>query len=215
MTTRIMIVDDHEIVRHGLINIINAIGDYKVICEAESGKEAIESFKTYKPDISILDITLPDMSGIEVAKKIIKIEPHAKILALSMHDDHLIITSMLKAGASGYLVKDCAMHEIENALNLIKAGKKYISDEIIDVLISDHMSQSELDRIKIKILSKREKEVLKLLAEGKRSKEISAELFISEKTVESHRSQIMKKLEIKNIADLTKFAIRTGLISLE
>jgi DNA-binding NarL/FixJ family response regulator len=159
---------------------------------------------------------MPDLNGMEAARRIIAESPDVKIVALSMHSDNLFVSEMLKSGASGYLLKDCAFEELERAIRTVAAGKTYLSPSISGIVVDDYLHRlSKVDSVSSEVLSNREREVLQLLAEGKSTKQIALKLHISTKTVETHRRQIMDKLDIHSIAELTKYAIRKGFTSLE
>jgi DNA-binding NarL/FixJ family response regulator len=170
-----------------------------------------------EPDIVVMDVSMPDLNGIEATTQIIESVPDTRVIALSMHSDKRFVLGMLQAGAAGYLLKDCASQELANAIHQVAGGKKYLSPEITGVVIDDFLlgvSPGEALTVSSQ-LSAREREVLQLIAEGWSTKQIAAHLYVSVKTIETHRRQIMKKLDLHSIADLTKYAIREGLTSLE
>ena len=215
MKTRILIVDDHKIFREGLISMLEKKPDIEIIGEAENGREAITLFQELLPDIVIMDIVMPDMNGVEATRHISDKTSKAKIIGLSMHEDGRFAAEMLKAGASGFLLKDCAFEELVDAINIVRAGGIYLSAKIKERMLDDYVGFLSKDNPSLfSVLSAREQEVLKYLAEGKSTKEIASQLGVSAKTIEAHRQNIMAKLNIHNIADLIKYAIRTGLISL-
>ena len=212
---RILLVDDHKIVREGLGSLISEISGMEIIAEATSGREAIEIVKEKAPDVVVMDIAMPDMNGIEATRKILSNNPDVKVVALSMHSDRTLVTEALKAGASGYLLKDCAFEELSLAIEAVHDGKTYLSPSIANVVVKnlvhqDHSSESSA----FEVLTDREREVLQLLAEGESTKEVAYKLDVSVKTIESHRYNIMHKLEIRNFADLVKYAVRQGLTTL-
>lgn len=216
MKTNIILADDHKIVREGLKNLLSVEWDIEIIGEAENGREALILVIEKKPDLIIMDIGMPELNGVEAAKRIKKESPETKIIALSMHSDKQFVTGMLQAGASGYLLKDCAVDELVDAIRTVMDKRIYLSTEISSVVVNEFMSNLSLnDNINSNELSDREKEVLQLIAEGKPTKNIADLLFISNKTVESHRKNIMTKLDLHTIPELTKYAIRSGLTSLE
>jgi len=213
---KILIADDHRIVREGVITLLANELDIEIIGEAENGRDAIKLALAHKPDITIMDIGMPVLNGIEAIIQIRKQIPNARIIALSMHSEHDFIWKAFKAGAYAYLLKDCAAAELVNAIRQVNSGKKYISEDISDVIIQDFIEHKGQDPDDFYIpLSDREKEVLQLLAEGKSTRSVAEILFISNKTVESHRKNIMEKLQIFSLPELTKYAIRTGLTSLD
>jgi DNA-binding NarL/FixJ family response regulator len=164
-----------------------------------------------------MDVSMPDLNGIEATKQIIENTPQTRVIALSMHSDKRFVIGMLRAGASGYLLKDCASQELANAIHQVAGGKKYLSPEITGVVIDDFLVGATPEDVPSAAsqLSSREREVLQLIAEGWSTKQIASHLFVSVKTIETHRRQIMKKLDLHSIADLTKYAIREGLTSIE
>jgi DNA-binding NarL/FixJ family response regulator len=216
MKTLVMIVDDHQIVRDGLKAILHNEEGIGVIAEAENGRNALRSAEEFKPDIVIMDIAMPDMNGIDATRRITAEHPGAKILILSMHHDKRLIIEVFNAGARGYLLKDCAAKELMNAIRTLQMGEAYLSPKISSLVVKDLIKrQKEEIPSEIYSLSLREREVLQLLAEGKNTKQIAFMLEVSIKTVEAFRKRIMGKLKMNSIAELTKFAIREGLTSLE
>lgn len=215
MALKILLADDHKIVRDGLRNLLEKQADIVVAGEAEDGREALQMTRKLSPDVVIMDIAMPDLNGIEATRLILSENHDVKIVVLSMHSDKRYVSEMLKAGASAYLLKDCAFEELITAIRTIMKGKIYLSPGISEVLIEDYFKKGQkTDSSVFSLLSDREREVLQLMAEGRTSKEIAAHLYVSIKTVETHRTNIMSKLDIHNIAELTKYAIREGLTSL-
>jgi two-component system response regulator NreC len=216
MSTTILLADDHKITREGLRSLLEKQPDMEVIAEAEEGHKAVRLVREMHPDIAIMDVTMPDLNGIEATQKIVSECPNVKVIALSMHSDTLFVTEMLKSGASGYLLKDCAFEELTRAIHTVLDGKIYLSPAISDVVVDGYLHRlSEDDSVDSDVLSHREREVLQMLAEGKSTKQVALKLHISIKTVETHRRQTMHKLDIYSVAELTKYAIRKGLTSLE
>ena len=211
----IIIADDHTIVREGLRTILESHPDFEVTGEAANGVEAIALVTELSPDIVVLDIEMPEMNGIVAASEIYASSQKTKILALSRHNEKQYIAEMFAAGASGYILKDSAVEELIKAISTVVSGQLYCSPSLMDVVINDytdrltHSGTPELSK-----LTPREIEVLKLIAEGKTLKEVASDLYISYPTAATHRSQIMKKLDIHTDVELAKFAIREGLISL-
>lgn len=216
MSIRILLADDHKIVRDGLRTLIEKETGMEVIGEAENGRKALKMVQKIRPNIVIIDVTMPDMNGIEATRKIVTEAPGVKVIALSMHSDRRFVLGMLEAGASGYLMKDCAFDELAKAVRSVATGQTYLSPSIADVLVKGY-----LDKVNEKLsaarspLTQREREILQLLAEGQSSKEIASHLGVSVKTVETHRRNMMQKLNMRSVAELTKYAIREGLISVE
>ena len=216
MMIKIVLADDHQIVRHGVRSLLEAEHDMKVLGEADTGREVLRMARELSPQVIIMDISMPDLNGIEATRQILAENPGIKIIALSMHSDSLFILNMLKAGASGYLLKDCALEELVKAIRTVVANKTYLSPGVSDVVIKDFVcSWSDPGLSAFSLLTAREREVLQLMAEGKSTNQIADCLCVSVKTVEAHRKQIMNKSGINNVAELTKYAIRQGLTSLE
>ena len=216
MSIRILLADDHKITRQGLRSLLDKQADMEVVAEAEEGRTAVRLVREMLPDMVIMDVSMPDLNGMEAARQIVDAFPNVKIIALSMHSDALFVTEMLRSGASGYLLKDCAFEELARAIRTVVAGKTYLSPTISGVVVDDYLHRlSKADFSGSEVLSNREREVLQLLAEGKSTKQIALKLYISAKTVETHRRQIMDKLDIHSVAELTKYAIRKGFTSLE
>jgi DNA-binding NarL/FixJ family response regulator len=216
MSTRILLVDDHKITRQGLRSLLENQADMEVVAEAEEGRTAVRLVREIVPDVVIMDVSMPDLNGMEAARQIVADCPGVKIIALSMHSDALFVTEMLKSGASGYLLKDCAFEELALAIRTVSDEKTYLSPSISGVVVNDYVHLlSRGESVDAEVLSNREREVLQLLAEGKSTKQMALRLHISVKTVETHRRQIMEKLDIHSVAELTKYAIRKGFTSLE
>ncbi len=217
MTIKIMLAEDHKIVRQGLRNLLASEPDIQVVAEADNGRLVLPRVKEFAPHLVIMDITMPGLNGIEATRQIQAECPGVKVIALSMHSDSLFVLNMLKAGASGYLLKDCALEDLVRAIRTVMGHKTYLSPGISDVVIKDFVSGwDHADRSgAFSVLTAREREVLQLLAEGKSTTQIADCLCVSVKTVESHRKQIMSKSGIRSVAELTKYAIRQGLTSLE
>ncbi len=211
MLIRILITDDHQLFREGIVNLLSASPEIEIIGQAENGQEAVEKAKRLLPDIVIMDLGMPIMNGVEATKILSQELPEVKVLALSMHSDRQYIKEVLEAGVYGYLFKNCTYDELIKAINTVYNGKKYLSDKITEVLIQDYLEKEEDNHPE---LSERESEILKLLAEGKSTREISEILFISVKTVGTHKQHILEKLNLRTTADLVKYAIKKGIVSL-
>jgi len=213
---RILLADDHKIMREGLRSLLEKESDLEVVAEAENGRRAVQLTLKFKPHIVIMDISMPDLNGIEATRQIIGELPDVKIICLSMHSDRRFVAGILKAGASGYLLKDCAFEELVYAVRTVVANRTYLSPAIADIVVEDYLRQlSRPDSSVSSVLTPREREVLQLLAEGWSTKQIASHLHVSFKTIETHRRQIMDKLGVHSIAELTKYAVREGLTSLE
>ena len=216
MSTRIIIADDHTIVRHGLAKLIEAEKDMEVIAQTENGIATVELARELSPDVVVMDVAMPDLNGIDATQQILRENPKIKVLALSMHSGKKFVIAMLQAGATGYLLKDCALEELTTAIHTIIDGKTYLSPSITDIVVQNYIRTTERqDRSAFSVLSQREREVLQLIAEGNTTKQIALRLHISPKTVEGHRLRLMNKLDIDNVAQLTKYAIQEGLTSAE
>lgn len=216
MSTRVLIADDHKIVREGLKALIDKQESMQVVAEADNGLEAVRLARKLQPDVVIMDLGMPQMNGIEATREVTAREPGIKVIALSMHSDKRFVLQMIKAGASGYLLKDSAFEELITAIKTVVSNQSYLSPKITDVVIKDYVQTlSKGDVSAFSVLTAREREVLQLLAEGRSTKEMAGSLNVSVKTVETHRQQIMDKLNIHSVAELTKYAIREGLTSLE
>jgi two-component system response regulator NreC len=214
MSTKVLIADDHQIMREGLRTMLEKEYDITVVGEAENGRMTLRLARELIPDVIIMDVAMPDLNGIDATRQIVGELPSVKIIALSMHDDRRFVLNMLKAGAAGYMLKDCAFKDLAKAIRVVRANKTYLSDEVADIVVKDYLaSAAPIESSAFQLLSPREREVLQLIAEGKTSPKIAELLHISVKTVETHRQQIMVKLKIKSIAELTKYAIREGLTS--
>ena len=216
MSIKVLLADDHKILREGIISLLKKQRDIELIGETEDGREAVRKTLKLKPDVVIMDIGMPELNGIEATRQIKAALPEVNVIALSIHSDKRFVTGMLKAGALGYLLKDSAFNELVKAIKAVDDNKTYIGSGITEIIIEDYLYQLNKDTsTSDSPLSERENEVLRLLAEGKNTKEIASVLNVSPKTVETHRQHIMEKLNIHNLADLIKYAIQTGLISLE
>jgi two-component system response regulator NreC len=212
MSIKIIVVDEHKILREGLSTLIAKQPEMEIIGEATDGREALQLLEKSKPDLILMDVTMPNLNGIEATRKIKSKNPNIEIIALSLHSDRRYVLGMIDAGASGYLLKECAFEELVRAINTVMSKKKYLSPGISDILIDEYVKKTTTDKPTIySKLTPREREILQLIAEGKNTKEIARYLFISVKTVETHRRHIKKKLKVDSVAELTKIAIREGL----
>lgn len=215
MAVNIILADDHTLFREGLLTILNAELEFKVVAQADNGRDVVKLLRKHEVDVIIMDIAMPELNGIEATRQIIHDYPDAKVIALSMHSDSHFVTGMLKAGAKGYLLKDCAGAELIKAIREVLLDRFYISEEISTTVLKDYVGKLSDDQEEVSELSGREIEVLQLIAEGKPTQEIAETLFISVKTVEAHRAKIKTKLKLNSIPELTKYAIRKGITSLE
>ncbi len=212
----ILIADDHGVMREGLKVLIDNQPDMKVVGEAEDGQKVVLLAKQLSPDIIVMDISMPNLNGVEAARIILKENPNIRIIALSVHSDKHFVTEMLKAGASGYVLKSCLFDEVLKAIQTVGNGDYYLSPKITDVVVDDYKYYMGILNKSAEVrLTPRERQVLQLLTEGKSTKQIALALHVSPKTVDSNRREVMNKLGIFSVAELTKFAIREGLTSAE
>lgn len=213
---KILLVDDHKIIRDGLRAILEKRSSMTIVGEASDGHEAVVLARKLKPHVVVMDIAMPGLNGVDATRRIVTEMPRTKVVGLSMNSDRRYVLAMLAAGASGYLLKNAASEELTRAIEAVVAGGKYLSplvaDTVIDSAVRDQAPASGED---FKTLSVREREVLQLLAEGRTSKQIAAKLGVAVSTIETHRRQIMDKLGLHSVAELTKYAIREGLTSLD
>lgn len=215
----IFIADDHSILRDGLKLILSAEPGYEVVGESGDGKETIDMVEKLVPDITILDISMPTMSGIEITRYLRKYVPETRIIILSRHDKNEYVNQLLKFGISGYILKDDAGEDLIRAIEEVLKGNMYLSPRIATYIVNDYVTAGEEKDEKrmhnpFDVLSSREREILKLIAEGNKSDEIAATLRISSQTVKTHRANIMKKLNIHKTADLVYYAIKNGFVEI-
>jgi len=216
MSVKIILADDHRIMREGLRALLEKQSGMEIIAEAEDGRTTVDLAHELKPDVVVIDISMPDLNGIDATRQIISASPHIKVIALSMHSDRKFVREMLSAGASGYLLKDSAFEELGTALAAVLNNQTYLSPKIADTVVRDYLGKIDTTESRTSpSLTHREREVLQLLAEGRTTKEIASKLCVSIKTIETHRKQIMEKVGLNSVAELTKYAIREGLTSLE
>lgn len=216
MKTSIVLVDDHEIVRQGLKALIEKRPEMQVVGEGKNGREAIRLSSQLKPDVIIMDISMPDMNGIEATGQIVAESAGVKVIALSMHSDKRFVLGMLKAGAAGFLLKESAFVELITAIDAVMADQIYLSPKIAGSVITDYLQSIPDEEISAaNVLTTRERTVLQLIAEGRTTRDMADCLNISVKTVEARRKKIMEKLNLHSVAALIKFALREGLTSLD
>jgi RNA polymerase sigma factor (sigma-70 family) len=228
---KVLLADDHRIVREGLKSLLEAQDDMEVVGEAGDGRQALEMAARHEPDVVVMDVAMPQLNGIEATRRLISDQPETKVVALSMHSDRRYVAEALKAGASAYLIKDGAFDELVSAIRAVVANKVYLSPRVAGVVVDDYVrrlpgeNRANPDEdgnggagaipSAFQKLTPREREVLQLMAEGYATKEIASRLHVSVKTVETHRRQLMEKLQLYSVAEVTKYAIREGLTSLE
>ncbi len=215
MKLKVLLADDHVMMRGGLRMLLEQNPELAVVGEAEDGRETVRLVRKLSPDVVIMDIAMPDMNGIEATRQVLEGHPGIKVIALSMHSERHFVSEMLKAGASAYLLKQCAVDELLTAIKTVMKNQTYLSSCISGIVV-DHFvrNASKSESTAFSHLTDREREVLQLMAEGMTSKAIASQLNLSIKTIESHRMNIMEKLNIHTVAELTKYAIREGLTSL-
>jgi DNA-binding NarL/FixJ family response regulator len=216
MNIKILLADDHRILREGLRSLIDGLPNMEVIGEATNGREALQVAGQQGPDVVIMDVNMPDLNGIEATRLLMKELPTVKVIGLSMYSDKRFVDGLLRAGARGYILKSGAFEELANAVHTVMAGDIYLSRKVTGVVVENYVGILTAGEPALQaVLTAREREVLQLLAEGRSSKEIASRLHVSEKTVHTHRQNIMEKLDIHSIAELTKYAIREGITSVE
>jgi DNA-binding NarL/FixJ family response regulator len=216
MSIKVLIADDHTMFREGMRSLLQKELNILIIGEADNGRDAVRLAVELKPDVVVMDITMPDLNGMEATRKIKKAIPQTRVICLSMHSDRRYVVDMFRAGASGYLIKSCAYKELTDAINIVAENQVYVSPQIAHIVVDESIGKQQYKKtISKTILTSREREILQLIAEGKNTKYIAHHLHKSTKTVETHRRNIMRKLKMKSVAELTKYAIKEGIISLE
>lgn len=213
---RVVLADDHQLVRAGLRALLQSFDDVEVLAECSDGHEALALADRMQPDVLLLDITMPGLNGLEVARRVPRVSPSTRVLVLSMHAGPEYVAQALRAGVAGYLIKDSAPDELRVALDSVRAGRPYLSPAISQTVLHGFLrtGQAPADAgTALDVLTSRQREILQLLAEGQSTRDIAARLKISIKTVESHRSQLMDRLDIHDVPGLVRFAIRVGLVS--
>lgn len=214
-TVKIVLADDHQIVIDGLESIIKSQDNYEIVGFVNNGKDAIQAYKIHQPDVLIMDLDMPVMNGVVAATEIKKDWPESKIIILSLHAERAIIQQLIKVGVDGYLLKNCDKEELFNAIKSVQNGKKFFSADVTMVLSTSLEKEIKISPSDASLLSKlteREIEVLRAIARGLSNKEISEQLFVSHRTIDTHRQNIMKKLGLRKVVGLIKFAIKIGLV---
>jgi two-component system, NarL family, response regulator NreC len=211
---RVLLADDHTILRAGLKMMLNAQPDIEVVGEASDGRQALEEAVRLQPDVILMDITMPELNGIEATRQIKKLLPDTRILVLTMHENEGYLFQMLRAGASGYMLKEAADTDLISAIRVVSSGRFYLSATAQSMMVSDYLQRVNTgeERDSYSALTEREREILKLVAEGYTNNQIAERLFISPKTVDTHRTHIMDKLNLHSRAELVKYAMRRGLL---
>lgn len=217
MEIRIILAEDHQITRDGLEVMIQKRKDMTMVASAGDGQTAVKLARELVPDLMIIDVTMPKLNGIEATRQIKSENPKIKVIALSMHAEKIYITEILKAGASGYLLKNCAFDELVKAILFVNTHKNiYLSPEVSRILAEDYLRGFIAESASVmQILTSREHEVLKMIVDGNSTRQIASDLHVSTKTIETHRRRVMDKLGIDNLAGLVKYAIREGITTLE
>jgi len=213
--TRIVLADDHAILRDGLSELIDRHEGLQIVGTAGDGRTAVQLCRKLTPDVVIMDVSLPVLNGIDATRLILESNPEIKVVVLSMHSDRRFVTEALAAGAAGYLVKSSTIEDILNAIHAVIDGQTYLSPQAATTVVSAYLGKEAEEDGTLYILTSRERQVLQMIAEGRRTNDIAEELALGIKTVESCRSQIMKKLNLKTVAELTKYAIRHGLTTID
>ena len=216
MVARVILVDENMIIRQGLKKLLESQPDLQVVADTRDGGEVLQMLDQLSPDLVITDVKLRSMNGIEVTRQIKSRAPHIKVIALSIYTDRRFVVGMLSAGAAAFLPKDCGLEELLQAIQIVIGGGTYLNQSIADIIVQNYFHHlPEASNSPSQILTNREQEILQYLVEGKTVKEISEKLYLSVKTVETHRQHVMEKLNINNMAGLVKYAIREGFIALE
>ena len=217
MKIRVLVADDHAIIREGLRVMLGNQPDMDVVAVATNGREAIRLVDEHEPNVAVVDISMPELNGIESIQQMMPRHPHLQVVVLSIHETKPYVYRALKAGARGYLVKETAGVEVVDAVRAVYRGERYLSQSIADLLTNASFQnlESPMEVRPLEMLSSREREILQLVAEGKTSQEIAERLSISPKTVDTYRSRLMHKIGVEDVAGLVKFAIQHGVISLE
>lgn len=215
MKIKVLIADDHQLFREGLVNLLSSKPNIEVVAQADNGEQAFEMAKKHKPNVVLLDIAMPKMNGIETTRELKRALPKIKIIAVSMHSAKQYVKGILEAGADGYLLKSGTYHQLTAAIQSVHAGKKFLSEDITELVLNDYLYSSNSDSDEYAMLSDREKEIFLLFVQGKSAREIGEKLFISVKTVGTHKHHIFEKLNLESNTDMVKFAIKKGLIQLD
>lgn len=216
MSFRILLADDHEVVRRGLCSLLRAQPDWEVCGEASNGREAVEKALKLKPEVVILDIGMPSLNGLEATRQILKAIPQTKVLILTLHDSDQIVQEVLNAGARGFLLKSDAARDLVAAVEALRRDKIYFTPKVASMVLDGYLRRNtpgaEVELNNRSRLTPREREIVQLLAEGKSSKEVAVVLGLSVKTAETHRSNIMRKLELHSVSDLVLYAVRNNIV---
>ncbi len=216
MSVTVLLVDDHPIVRQGLRNLLDSMPDFKVVGEAGDGLQALEMVEKVQPQVLVIDVVMPGLTGLEVTQRVKRQWPAVKVIILSMQNNEAYVVSALKGGASGYILKDTGPEELVDAIRAVVKGERYLSKQLSERIINAYVSKvDEAEVDPYDTLTNREKEILHLVAEGFTNQEIAERLYISPRTAELHRSNVLNKLSLKNQVDLVRFAIKRGILPLD
>lgn len=216
MPTRILIVDDHALVRQGFGSLLAGIPDFEVVGEAANGREALQQIRALAPDVTLMDLTMPELNGLDATAQALRLYPQLKVIVVSMHATEAYVLEALRAGAAGYMLKDADAGELERAIRAVTGGERYLAPSISHHVIDGFMrTRATGKEPAAEVLSERQREVLQLVAEGKSTRDIAERLHLSVKTIETHRAQLMQRLDIYDVAGLTRYALRIGLVDPE
>ena len=214
-TTRILLADDHEVVRHGLRVLLEAQPGFEVVGEAGNGREAVEQVRKVKPDVVVLDVTMPELNGLEATRQILQAAPQTEVLILTMHESEQVAREVLAAGARGYLLKSDAARDLVSAVDALRQHRPFFTSRVSQMVLEGYLhgpTLGETPAPKRDLLTPREREIVQLLAEGRSNKEVATALGISPKTIETHRANIMRKLNLHSVSDLVRFAVRNRMV---
>jgi DNA-binding NarL/FixJ family response regulator len=211
--TRILICDDHTLFVEGIKAMLRNESSLEIVGEARDGRQAVELVKELKPDLLLMDVSMPDMNGFDATQRVHELDPNIKVLILTMHDEEELVARCLEAGAAGYIIKDAPASQLLYAIEMVKKGERYLSPVVLKQVVAGYVKNSSVPQTSYDRLSPREREVLKLLAEGLSVKEIATRLNLSVKTVDVHKTNLMKKIDVHDRTELIKYAIRQKLIA--
>ncbi len=212
---RVLLADDHTLVRAGIRSLLETIPDVEVVAESGDGREALELIALHRPDLVLLDIGMPGLNGVEIARQCERVSPKTRVVMLSMYDDRTHVMQAIRAGATGYLLKGAAVAELPLAVKAVMAGETYLTPRVSRHVVDGFLQDERSDADPLTGLTQRQREILQLIAEGKSTKEIAGVLEVSVKTIETHRARLMERLGIHDVPGLVRFAIRSGLVSSE
>jgi DNA-binding NarL/FixJ family response regulator len=212
---RVLLADDHTLVRAGIRSLLETLDGIEVVAESGDGREALDLITLHRPDIALLDIGMPGLNGIEIARQVSRVSPRTKVVILSMYDDKTYVTQTMRAGVAGYLLKGAAVAELPLAIKSVMAGETYLTPKVSRHVVHGFLNDDKPGAEPVEGLTQRQREILQLIAEGRSTREIAGILDVSVKTVETHRARLMERLDIHDVPGLVRFAIRSGLVSSE